>query len=108
MRYVRFIKNGRIGYGLLEGEGIEVLERNFLDGIFETDEKVRLEDVRLLSPVSPGKALCIGLNYREHIGHQAYHCSFKPRGAHNKTRNVQESRLRGRAMRGDRKKSKGC
>lgn len=68
MRYVRFIKNGKIGYGLLEGEGIEVLERNFLDGIFETDEKVRLEDVRLLSPVSPGKALCIGLNYREHIG----------------------------------------
>ncbi len=68
MRYVRFIKDGMIKYGLLEEDGIEILERNFLDGIEETNEKVSLENVKLLSPVSPGKALCIGLNYREHVG----------------------------------------
>ena len=68
MKYVRFLKDKEIRYGLLEEDGIEVLEKNFLDGIYEKKEKVQLDAVRLLSPISPKKALCIGLNYKEHIG----------------------------------------
>ena len=68
MKYVRYIKDGVIGYGVLQGDQIEVLSSNFLDGVFKTDERIEIDSVRLLSPISPKKALCIGLNYREHIG----------------------------------------
>lgn len=78
MRYVRFLRNGKIGYGLLEGDRIEVLRKNFLDGIEESDEVLGMNDVRLLSPVSPSKALCIGLNYRAHIGELEMETPEKP------------------------------
>ncbi len=68
MKYVRFLENGKIGYGILRDKEISILSGNFLDHAEETGEKTELGKVKLLSPVSPSKALCIGLNYTAHIG----------------------------------------
>lgn len=47
---------------LLRGPGIAALE-----GLFEGDEGTHLDDVRLLPPLlTPGKIVCLGLNYRSH------------------------------------------
>ena len=78
MKYVRFIKDGQIKYGVLKDDGITVLKGNFLYTKEETKEKVNLKDVRLLSPVSPSKALCIGLNYKAHITELEMNYPAKP------------------------------
>lgn len=64
MKYVRFSTNGKIRYGVLKEDHIEVRE------IFSPKNlvlsKVSLEKAVLLSPVQPSKVICIGLNYRNH------------------------------------------
>ena len=69
MKYVRFrnCKN-EIGYGVLEGEKIQLLDRNFLDPICKpTDKWSSLDEVALLAPVQPSKVVCVGLNYALHV-----------------------------------------
>ena len=65
-QYVRFELNGKIGYGIKNGEMIEVLDRNFLEDARPTGEQLKLSDVRLLAPVAPPNIICIGLNYKAH------------------------------------------
>lgn len=66
-KYVRYIYEGKIGYGELKGECIDVLDRNFLDcaasGVGKT---IDMADVRLLAPVDAPNIVCIGLNYKSH------------------------------------------
>ncbi len=68
MKYVRFLdnKNG-VGYGLIEGEKIRILDGSFLDPISKpTDTLLSLNEVILLAPVEPSKIICVGLNYALH------------------------------------------
>ncbi|MFA6808972.1 MAG: fumarylacetoacetate hydrolase family protein [Eubacteriales bacterium] len=68
MKYVRFKENNKVKYGVVEGDSIKELNGSFLNASPElTGREVRLEGVRLLSPVKPGKVVCVGLNYAEHI-----------------------------------------
>jgi|SRR5690625_2541899 len=68
MKYVRFrLDDGTEHYGQLEGRQIKVLAGD----LFDTNKKLtgtdyNLDEVKLLSPVQPGKLVCVGLNYRLH------------------------------------------
>jgi len=74
MRIVRFQAGRRVLYGEMKNEetiagfkgnifknsGVEI------KGIQRTGESFRLEEVKLLSPCTPSKMVCLGLNYRPH------------------------------------------
>ena len=67
MRIVRFDREGRTGYGILEGEKISVLWGTPYDGLENTTREVMsLPEVTLLAPCEPSKIVALGLNYRDH------------------------------------------
>lgn len=67
MKYVRFSINNQKSFGLLKDDKIQRIENTpFDDDIILTDEYYALDEVELLSPTSFSKAVCIGLNYRDH------------------------------------------
>ena len=68
MRLVRFESEGRTGYGILEGEKIQVLWGTPYDGGLEntTGELMTLSEVTLLAPCEPTKIIALGMNYRDH------------------------------------------
>lgn len=69
MKYVRFMNlENEIGYGIIHGEKIQLLDRNFIDPLSKpTDTWLSLKEVTLLAPVQPSKTICVGLNYALHI-----------------------------------------
>lgn len=68
MKVVRYVYQGVIGYGEVEGENIFRFDRSYLDpNCKRTGEVVNLNEVKLLTPVEPTKIVCVGLNYAKHI-----------------------------------------
>jgi len=61
----RFSRGDDIFYGLVEGDSVLRLENPFLS-LEPTGVSHQLENLRLLAPCTPGKAVCVGLNYRDH------------------------------------------
>jgi 2-keto-4-pentenoate hydratase/2-oxohepta-3-ene-1,7-dioic acid hydratase in catechol pathway len=67
MRIVRFEREGRTAYGILEGEKVSVLRSTPYDGLENTSgEGMSLPEVTLLAPCEPTKIVALGLNYRDH------------------------------------------
>lgn len=69
MRIARYEFEGHTRYGMVDPEGGSVREIAAGDpfGRLEaTGVARRLEEVRLLAPVVPGKIVAVGLNYRDH------------------------------------------
>jgi 2-keto-4-pentenoate hydratase/2-oxohepta-3-ene-1,7-dioic acid hydratase in catechol pathway len=68
MRIARYGFEGGIRFGRIDADGGKVRELagEPFGGIRETGVAHRLEEVRLLAPVSPGKIVAVGLNYRDH------------------------------------------
>lgn len=69
MRIVRFKANNRYYFGEQNGELIYALATSYLRDVKTakaTGEVFSLEQVELLAPCVPTKALCLGLNYRDH------------------------------------------
>jgi 2-keto-4-pentenoate hydratase/2-oxohepta-3-ene-1,7-dioic acid hydratase in catechol pathway len=66
MRLARFSVDGLPNYGVVEGDQITKLERNFLEDVTKTELVFPLSAVQLLPPVEPSKIICIGLNFAEH------------------------------------------
>lgn len=66
MKYLRYIYNNKIHYGVLEGNRIYELSGEIFTSLRKTGQTVPLSEVRLLSPCMPSKIVCIGLNYRDH------------------------------------------
>jgi len=68
MRIIRFELQGRTGYGILEGEKIEILWSTPYDGGLNNrvGESLSLPAVKLLAPCEPSKIVALGLNYRDH------------------------------------------
>ena len=64
--YVRFEFEGSVGYGILDGDMVEVLDGNFMEGAKPAGKQLKLADVKLLTPVVPPNIICIGLNYKPH------------------------------------------
>ena len=67
MKWVRFHSQGRVAYGLWEGDIIREISGSIFGKFQETSEQHKISGVRLLAPVEPAKILCVGLNYRAHI-----------------------------------------
>ncbi|MCM3585372.1 fumarylacetoacetate hydrolase family protein [Mesobacillus maritimus] len=67
MKYVRFSRNEEVFYGVLEGETIKQLDRDFLtENAQLTGAEYPLAEAKLLTPVNPGQVVGIGLNYVLH------------------------------------------
>ncbi|MHB8076954.1 fumarylacetoacetate hydrolase family protein [Desulfosporosinus fructosivorans] len=69
MKYVRFMNRANeIGYGFIQEEKIQLLDKNFLDPSSKPiNTWLSLDEVTLLAPVQPSKVICVGLNYALHI-----------------------------------------
>jgi len=63
-RFVRWQRELRIGFGLLEGERVVPVSGWIYDGWQVAGEAVPLEELTLLSPCTPSKIIGAGLNYR--------------------------------------------
>lgn len=66
MRLARFSHNETVGYAVLDGDKVKVLDGHPMGELHYTGEIFSLADVRLLAPIIPSKIVCIGKNYREH------------------------------------------
>jgi len=68
MKIVRFEIDNTVSYGVLAADNqIQVLSGDiFSDTFTETGKRLLLENVKLLAPCVPSKAVCIGLNYHDH------------------------------------------
>lgn len=66
MRYVRYIHDGNISYGILEKELVRPIVGTPFGTYTTTGKRIDFSSVRLLAPCEPTKAICIGLNYRDH------------------------------------------
>ena len=67
MKYVRIeTPSGDKRYGILNGDNVQLLAGSPFEGRVLTDLSYSLDKVKLLAPVEYSKAICIGLNYRDH------------------------------------------
>ena len=66
--YARFEAHGDVHYGVVEGDAVRAITAAPYEDHEVTDHTHSLDDVKLLSPVMPGKIVAIGLNYRSHLG----------------------------------------
>ena len=67
MKLVRYRQGNSVAFGSLVGDTIYCLNGSIGTGFSSTKQSVSLKDVKLLCPVQPSKAVCIGLNYKDHI-----------------------------------------
>lgn len=67
-KYTRFRSGSTVAYGILDGGTIRELKGGLLDPPVETGVTYQLSDVTLLAPCEPSKILCVGLNYKSHLG----------------------------------------
>ena len=63
-RWVRFRHQGRSGFGLLDGTGIQVHAGDMFDAPASAGEERELEAVELLPPTTPSKFICLWNNLR--------------------------------------------
>lgn len=73
MKIIQFLKDGKEKTGLLEDKSVIELSCSTIDAInsfsirkYKKDSVYELEDIKIKSPVSPSKVVCVGLNYRDH------------------------------------------
>ena len=67
LKFVRFNNKGRsTAWGILNGSIINPIEGNVFGDYRVSGESVSLNDVTLLAPCVPSKAVCIGKNYNDH------------------------------------------
>jgi 2-keto-4-pentenoate hydratase/2-oxohepta-3-ene-1,7-dioic acid hydratase in catechol pathway len=71
VKYARFEKDGKLGFGSVEGDTVRVMEGSLFDHHRLTDTTYALADLKILPPTTPTKIVCIAHNYRgliEQIG----------------------------------------
>lgn len=67
-RYVRYSAGGTTAYGLLDGQTVRELSGDLFASPRPTGRTLRIDQVKLLAPVTPGKVIAVGLNYVTHLG----------------------------------------
>lgn len=67
-QYVRYSIDSTTSYGVLDGAAVRQIRGDLFGSRAETGVRHSLADVKLLHPCQPGKILCVGLNYKSHIG----------------------------------------
>ena len=68
MKIARFQVNGRVAYGVVEGDSVREIEGSIFEGVQTTSGTHAIKDVKLLTPCEPSKILAVGLNYASHLG----------------------------------------
>jgi 2-keto-4-pentenoate hydratase/2-oxohepta-3-ene-1,7-dioic acid hydratase in catechol pathway len=66
MRLVRFRFGDRIATGFVEGDDVRVLQGTFFENPVPSQDRIPMDDVRLLAPVLPSKVVAVGKNYAAH------------------------------------------
>ena len=66
--YARYIANGAVTHGILDGDVLKEISNSPLEDHSETGTSHPVSDVTLLSPTEPSKVVAIGLNYKSHLG----------------------------------------
>lgn len=66
--YARYSAHGEVAYGVVENGSVHQISAAPYEEHETTDHTHSLSEVKLLSPVVPGKIVAIGLNYRSHLG----------------------------------------
>ncbi|AEV29568.1 2-keto-4-pentenoate hydratase/2-oxohepta-3-ene-1,7-dioic acid hydratase [Sphaerochaeta pleomorpha str. Grapes] len=66
MKYLRFSYQDSVHYGILQDNTVQVLDGSPFGSYTVTDKKLALDKVKILTPCNYTKAVCIGLNYRDH------------------------------------------
>lgn len=67
MKYIRFAVDNEVMYGIVEGNIITKLSRDFFQtNSRQLDDTYQLSEVRILPPVNPKQMVVIGLNYEKH------------------------------------------
>jgi 2-keto-4-pentenoate hydratase/2-oxohepta-3-ene-1,7-dioic acid hydratase in catechol pathway len=67
-KYTRYRTGSASSYGILEGQTIREIAGDLFGAHSETGAKYGVADVTLLHPCQPTKILCVGLNYKSHLG----------------------------------------
>lgn len=81
---MRFEHNHKHQIGFLVDERVQPVQASSLLEIIAgrgeeaTDAAVKVDDVRILSPLRPPKIICVGLNYKDHIREQGGKAPEKP------------------------------
>lgn len=66
MRLLRFSKEGKVDYGLVEKDCVKVLNAPPFTELTVTGETFSLDEIKVLAPCVPTKVIGVGLNYRDH------------------------------------------
>lgn len=66
MKLVRFLHEGNSVFGVVENDRVVILQGSPFEGAVRMTETVAIKGIQLLSPCRPSKAVCIGLNYKDH------------------------------------------
>lgn len=67
MKFGRFDQQGRIFYGIVEGDQVTELEGSIFDRYQTTSRRHALASLKTLVPCQPPTFYCAGLNYAAHI-----------------------------------------
>jgi 2-keto-4-pentenoate hydratase/2-oxohepta-3-ene-1,7-dioic acid hydratase in catechol pathway len=67
VRIVRAERHGQIFYGKLGDKTVHLLRGGPFTGFEPSKKTLELSRCTLLSPVLPGKIVCVGMNYRAHV-----------------------------------------
>lgn len=66
MRFARYLRESKIGYGIVEGGAIEEISTTPFLAYEKTGQLFDLTEVKLLAPCLPSKIVAIGVNYKDH------------------------------------------
>ena len=66
MKIVRFAIDRKAAYGVLDRDRIQTIKDRPFRTIKLAEAQYRLDEVKLLPPVTPSKIVALGLNYRHH------------------------------------------
>jgi len=78
MRIARFRHQGKVAFGLVEGDSLNVLVGDPYSGINESGQNLPLTSVEILAPTEPSKIVCIGMNYSAHAAEIAQDVPDEP------------------------------
>ncbi|MBI4765951.1 MAG: fumarylacetoacetate hydrolase family protein [Deltaproteobacteria bacterium] len=67
MKIMRFVYREEMSYGVVSGENLRKIE-GWPSGPYKVaEETIRMEEVKVLAPLMPGKIVAVGLNYASHV-----------------------------------------
>lgn len=66
MKIARFLYKKKIYYGIVKNNAIHFIKGPIFGKFKITDKRADVSEILILSPVSPSKIICVGLNYIEH------------------------------------------